>query len=309
MVLHARLQLDNWHERIRRLEADEDARLRLDIGCHTHLRTLKKAHEQVVKTGLVLEPELTSRWIDECLEILTWLSQHIQTALNEKYKSLVSSGISVETLEYINERLKGYTCECLEFTFEIIAFQMKIDKERKSEDQLKSVVCNLIRSFPESNANSTLLQELVSFHSCFRSCVLSSFADRYIVTKLLLECESDPNVLDTDGNSPLHLLACTAEYFFDHLVDGPRHKSKSCQRVFQDIKACAVLLLQHGAHVDAKNKRGETASEVFFKFPVQGSFDIFPYVTLRCLAARILRSSGYPMYMIPKEFTKFVMLH
>jgi len=177
---------------------------------------------------------------------------------------------------------------------------MKIDEEQQFEDQLKSVVRHLIRSVPKSSTHSTLLHWLMDYATY-------SFDDRCIVTKLLLECGAKPNAQNDDGNTPLHLLAeafKSGSYrlkLFDF--------SEEMKQDMEDIKACAMLLLKNGAHPDAKNKIGVIASHAFVKSPELFSFDTFTHVTLQCLAASTMRSSGYPTDMIPKHLRAFVMLH
>jgi len=123
--------------------------------------------------------------------------------------------------------------------------------------------------------------------------------------KLLLECGANPNEQDVGGNTSLHLLARALIPRTKLAASRMRMKVKTHD---EDIKKCAMLLLQHGACPDAKNQEGELASEVFTNF-LEPNFDAFQYVTLQCLAARSLKSSGYPVDLIPKHLRAIVKLH
>ena len=90
------------------------------------------------------------------------------------------------------------------------------------------------------------------------------------VVKSLLAAEAYVNSMDAGGNTPLHIA----------VFKEPETSSR------RDLWLEVInLLLQYGAHVDFANYRGETASEL-----LPPSVDVFKHVSLKCLAARALRT-------------------
>ena len=74
--------------------------------------------------------------------------------------------------------------------------------------KLKKLVYELIKLNPKNSKNSTLLHLASSrdSSSIIKNHTLSSFPSTEVL-KLLLECGADPNSLDGERNSPLHLAA------------------------------------------------------------------------------------------------------
>jgi hypothetical protein len=151
------------------------------------------------------------------------------------------------------------------------------------------------------NSGTTLL------HEAAKSKPTSNFFNRYVTYTLLLQCGADTTSTDEKGNSPLHILANELQKFLNEpFATSPLSQLQAHSK--EDIILSAQLLLQHGAHADARNANGEIALDVFRKFDLPG-FDVFSFVKLQCLAARVVRSINYQLKEIPDHLIDFVNQH
>lgn len=100
------------------------------------------------------------------------------------------------------------------------------------------------------------------------------------IVTLLLECGADVNQADSQGSMPLHYCSQLARNRLLSVMD----KSK--------IEAMSNVLLAKGAHADARNKcgiiAGESLSSISYKFKM------IDHITLKCLAARFIKTHGIP---------------
>lgn len=108
------------------------------------------------------------------------------------------------------------------------------------------------------------------------------------VINLLLEVGADPNALDVERNTPLHVAA----------------SNKPCRpEVF-------TLLLEHGAHIDTCNSDRKTPIQLLRGMPVHDIVSPLQFISLQCLAAKKIVKCAIPYKgFIPSRLEKFVELH
>ena len=96
------------------------------------------------------------------------------------------------------------------------------------------------------------------------------------------------NARDDEGNTALH-------------VAGESKSSCSPELV--------LSLLKNGAHVDEVNKAKKTFLDVT-SVPLSSIVDPMPYLTLKCLAARVVSRKGVPYKgIVPATLESFVERH
>ncbi|GFS03468.1 protein fem-1 homolog B-like [Elysia marginata] len=118
------------------------------------------------------------------------------------------------------------------------------------------------------------------------------FPDKKIVSAFLA-CGADADAVDFSHNSPLHVI-----------VNAKLHADQEGTR-----QAIIKMLLQHGAHSDITNSKGETPYTIA-SGPALNTLVQYGNVTLRCLAARCIRSHNIPFKDdIPACLEKFLEWH
>lgn len=124
---------------------------------------------------------------------------------------------------------------------------------------------------------------------------LCSFPMHELIS-LLLELGSSPNATDSNGNTPLHLIAR-----FRPLSNSIVH-----------------LLLQYGAHIDARNNDGLTPLSLLMMDATLRhanrlkKLEIAPlkFMNLQCLCAQVIRRHHVPVtHYLPPELANFVAKH
>ncbi|XP_023294619.2 protein fem-1 homolog CG6966 [Lucilia cuprina] len=107
------------------------------------------------------------------------------------------------------------------------------------------------------------------------------------LAKALLEVGADPNAIDDGGNTPLHLAAI----------------AQPCQ------KDMAKILLDHGAHLDARNNAGDTFESLIKPKKIHEICNPLKYTTLACLAAKTIQKYNIKYDSVPTALHKFIEIH
>lgn len=108
------------------------------------------------------------------------------------------------------------------------------------------------------------------------------------LVKALIKGGAKVDAKDNDGNTPLHFAAQI------HIL---RHR--------RDL---ITTLLEAGAHIDVVNNDGETFETLAFDKRFYYSVKPIKYITLACLAARIVRKT-HRLKDVPKHLRSFVQMH
>lgn len=166
--------------------------------------------------------------------------------------------------------------------------------------KLKKLVYELIKLNPKDSKNSTLLHLASSRDSSkiIKNHTLTSFPSTEAL-KLLLECGADPNALDGEHNSPLHLAA------------GNRHLAVTCNSSESNERDRIIsLLLNSGAHLDMRNSQNKTPADLYKGGKLYQVINPVSYLSLQCLAARAIRAHGIPYQrQLTDKQAKFVSFH
>ncbi|XP_063982559.1 protein fem-1 homolog CG6966 isoform X2 [Diachasmimorpha longicaudata] len=125
--------------------------------------------------------------------------------------------------------------------------------------------------------------------------VEASIAGSYPVCKLtspqlttaLLRAGADPTATDDEGNTALHLTAMSHPWRID----------------------LATLLLRAGAHIDAVNNEGQTYQRLLNDKAKYDSLNPLKYMTLQCLAARVIMRTAIHINRVPSHLRQFVSQH
>ncbi|KAI9577582.1 protein fem-1 homolog CG6966 [Glossina fuscipes] len=108
------------------------------------------------------------------------------------------------------------------------------------------------------------------------------------LAKALLQVGADPNSVDDLGNTPLHLAASM------HVC----------------AKDLVEILLDNGAHIDARNAVGETFESLLRLKNLRDIVNPLKYTTLSCLAARTIQKYGIKYEgIVPAVLYKFIEIH
>uniref|UniRef100_A0A1B0CG59 Putative ankyrin repeat protein n=1 Tax=Lutzomyia longipalpis TaxID=7200 RepID=A0A1B0CG59_LUTLO len=129
--------------------------------------------------------------------------------------------------------------------------------------------------------------------ACYREAALvgryaaSEFPSTQL-TKALLQVGADPNAKDEAGNTPLHLAAY----------------ARPCPA------SLAQTLVDHGAHLDAKNSDGETFESLLQEQQLRDLVNPVKYTSLKCLAARTIQKFGITYRdEVPRALYEFIECH
>ncbi len=156
------------------------------------------------------------------------------------------------------------------------------------EHELKSACYRLVRLNPRGKNGSHLLHM-----ACDTSFSLFPFYEIPLieVLKLILEVvdKDSVNVVDNEGNTPLHIAA--------------------------SLKHCSTpvfkILLNSGAHLDARNSSGKVALELATNSSLK-PYEIFPlkHISLQCLCAQTINRYRIPFKgKIANYLEKFIKAH
>ncbi|GAB0097965.1 Protein fem-1 homolog CG6966 [Sergentomyia squamirostris] len=109
-----------------------------------------------------------------------------------------------------------------------------------------------------------------------------------LLARALLQVGADPNAKDEGGNTPLHFAAL----------------ARPCPA------SLAQTLVDHGAHLDAKNSDGETFESLLQGQQLRELVNPVKYTSLKCLAARTIQKHRIPYRNeVPRALYEFIESH
>jgi 5-enolpyruvylshikimate-3-phosphate synthase len=215
--------------------------------------------------------------------------------------------------------------------------------------KLKKLVYELIKLNPKNSKSSTLLHLASSrdSSSIIKNHTLSSFPSTEVL-KLLLECGADPNSLDGERNSPLHLAAAnrnspittaaptagasqgqaaataaanggvvvvgnvgtgTVAVAAAHL-NALNNTTTSNVLINSERDKIICLLLNAGTHLDACNANNKTAADLYKGGKMYNVINPINYVNLQCLAAKVIQKYKIPYREhLTLKLANFVSIH
>ena len=198
--------------------------------------------------------------------------------------------------------------------------------------KLKKLVYELVKLNPRNSKSSTLLHLASSrdSSSIIKNHTLNSFPSSEVI-KLLLECGADPNALDAERNSPLHLAASnrnspitsasssaslsaintTAQDNINNTQPTGSSNTNQTPLVLNSERDKLIcLLLNAGAHLDACNCQNKTASEMYKGGKMYNVINPINYLTLQCMAAKVIQKNQIPYREhLTSKLANFVSIH
>ena len=209
--------------------------------------------------------------------------------------------------------------------------------------KLKKLVYELIKLNPKNSKSSTLLHLASSrdSSSIIKNHTLSSFPSTEVL-KLLLECGADPNSLDGERNSPLHLAAANRNSPITSAPSNPNvgvvqgaanggvvvvgnvgtgavaaahlnainNTTSSNVLVNSERDKIICLLLNAGTHLDACNANNKTAADLYKGGKMYNVVNPINYVNLQCLAAKVIQKYKIPYREhLTLKLANFVSIH
>ncbi|XP_002736746.1 protein fem-1 homolog B-like [Saccoglossus kowalevskii] len=154
----------------------------------------------------------------------------------------------------------------------------------------------LIRLAPRLSDLSTLLHLVVNHNTPvddFHTNDVCKFPNASLV-KLFIECGANPDEIDINGNSPLHIIVKYDKPISD----------------FLNLHCCIMSLLNAGAHIDRVNKEGKTPMQVSTTGVSEIILKTQTKISLKCFAARAVKMHEIPYKgCVPKQLEQFIEIH
>lgn len=129
------------------------------------------------------------------------------------------------------------------------------------------------------------------------------------VVETLLRCGFDPDAIDSDGNSPLHIAANAASAGTTEGEEGSEQAKEITETVKRSLSVLN-LLMKNRAHVDTRNEKGNIPMEILPKF-LSPRVNATKYESLQCLAARAIVKHKllFINESVPETLWNFIIKH
>lgn len=184
----------------------------------------------------------------------------------------------------------------------LIHLLIKVDKNEAQTLHTKQAIHQIIRTNPRGADGKTLLHLAVDNKSSSVSEEFYSRLPDVLLMEGLIECGAFVNCRDEDGNTPLHSFAHAAATRF---VQSEQIEEQQLTEL-QNVLDCLIL---KGAHVDARNEKGEFAGDLVSSCR-DLKLSVMDHLTLKCLASRCIRDHKISyLGEVPASLIPFINLH
>ena len=161
-------------------------------------------------------------------------------------------------------------------------------------DELKVLVHQLVHLHTHGHHGRSLLHLAVDKATAVVDDESYSSFPSIKTVSLLLSCGANVNALDDNGDTALHV--CMRQLTSD--VESGL------------VEQTAQVLLAHQVHVDTRNKKRESVTDMSSAHPSLAGLRLFDYVSLKCLASTVIRQHNIPFEdEIPANLIPFLQLH
>jgi len=262
--------------------------------------------------------ELQQRFkLDEIFEIIWATLEHLLSR-SDLRENKVAQGMIGQVVEELIPVFSCLNTDSSEIrTKEVI--KTSLDLIASATEFYELVTCSWIRlvryihHLPQRLLNTDAIETLSKVRDqrgqnlLYEAIGVARFDDNlYATVRLLLYAGCDPNAIDNNGNTTLHLLAKIDQQYLKG-----------------DLNTIAVLLLDFGAQLSRKNADGKTAVDLLIrknkrkrnKNADQGIIGwklpdwCTELPTLTCLSARVIRCSRIPYLELPATLIPMIEKH
>lgn len=124
------------------------------------------------------------------------------------------------------------------------------------------------------------------------------------VVRTLLRCGYNPNALDSEGNTPIHIVSTAAKYAGDKLAN-----EEDTSQTLSNILDVITALIDKNGHADYRNYHGFIAMEIL-PYAIRSKVSFVKHESLKCLAARavMVNNLNYQDHL-PKSLWNFIAGH
>lgn len=174
----------------------------------------------------------------------------------------------------------------LVIALQILTVLLTLEKSPEDDFKFRKTAYELVKLKPLGTSGWSLLHIASSQNSTVGRFAMKIFPAPKTI-QFLVEVGGDINTRDEDGNLPLHVAA----------------ESKSCSPELIQV------LLDCGGHIDEVNEAKKTFEDLT-TIKLHPVVDKMPYLTLKCLAARVVGRNQVPYKgIVPASIESFIQVH
>ena len=275
----------------------DTARFDRCIALWLHALRLRQTNDRTITKDILRFSQVFSQMIHLGIEVDFLVAEEVLTC------TLVEFDKDMARLSQVNNKEEADTVrEIINSNFYTMLYLIIIlTKVRCTKDE-EFRLCRLVYRFIKLDLRMTNKKNYTTLHiACDEDTPVDDFHVNDIVVfpndillRLLLQCGADPNAVDLDGNSPLHLIVQYNKPISDFIT----------------LHNIIVSLVESGVHQDSANKEGKTAAEMATTGVAEIILRTRQQISLKCIAATAVKKQGLSYEgQLPIQLEEFVTMH